>query len=114
MNVVTIGIGGMDEIQRRAAAAFRGELQGEFITFASVDLLWRLLTPKRWDIVQAMTGRDAMSVRAIARLVDRDVKMVHADVQALLQAGVLHKGEDGRISFPYDAVHVDFMIRKAA
>jgi hypothetical protein len=41
------------------------------------------------------------------------VKAVHSDVQALLKAGVLHR--DGRnIVFPYDAVHVDFMLIKAA
>jgi predicted transcriptional regulator len=44
----------------------------------------------------------------------RDVKAVHGDVQRLLKAGVLDKTDDGKIVFPYDAIHVDFTITKAA
>lgn len=54
-----------------------------------------------------------MSIRAVARLVDRDAKAVHGDVRALLEAGVLDRTDDGRIVFPDDAVHVDFMLRAA-
>jgi hypothetical protein len=32
----------------------------------------------------------------------------------LLTAGVLRKDEEGRIEFPYTAVHVDFMLKAAA
>ena len=39
----------------------------------------------------------------------RDVK----DAHALLKAGLLRKGADGRIEFPYDAVHVAFTLRAA-
>jgi hypothetical protein len=38
---------------------------------------------------------------------------VHGDVQALIGAGVLDRTEDGRVLFPYDAVHVDFVLRAA-
>ena len=59
-----------------------------------------------------MTGQDAMSLREIARRVGRDVKAVHRDVHALLDAGVLDRTEDGRIQFPYSAVRVDFTLHK--
>jgi hypothetical protein len=39
---------------------------------------------------------------------------VHGDVHALLDAGVLDRTEDGRVAFPYDAVHVDFILTAAA
>ena len=54
-----------------------------------------------------------MSIREAARRVGRDVKAVHGDVQALLAAGVIDRSGRG-IVFPYDAVHVDFMLTKAA
>jgi hypothetical protein len=38
---------------------------------------------------------------------------VHGDVHALLDAGLLDKTDDGRIVFPFDAVHVDFTLRAA-
>jgi predicted transcriptional regulator len=49
----------------------------------------------------------------VARRLDRDVKGVHGDVQALLKAGILQKTDKGRIVFPYEAVHVDFMLNAA-
>jgi hypothetical protein len=48
-----------------------------------------------------------------ARRVGRDVKAVHADIQTLLACGVLDKTDDGKIVFPFDAVHVDFAQKDA-
>jgi predicted transcriptional regulator len=61
-----------------------------------------------------MTGQGAMTIRGIARLVDRDVKAVHADVHAMLDAGLLDRTEAGKIEFPYDAIRVEFLVTKAA
>ena len=55
-----------------------------------------------------------MTLRAAARLVGRDVKTVHGDVHALIDAGLIDRDDAGRIVFPYDAVRVDFTITKAA
>ena len=60
-----------------------------------------------------MTGQGPMTIREAARLVGRDVKAVHGDIHALLDAGVLDWTEDRRVIFPDDAVHVDFMLRAA-
>ena len=60
-----------------------------------------------------MTGQGAMSIREAARRVGRDVKAVHGDVHALVDAGVLDRTSEGFV-FPYDAVHVDFTLTKAA
>jgi predicted transcriptional regulator len=114
LNVVTIGVSSIEEADERAKAAFRGEYQGNFISFVSLDLMWKVLAPKRMEIVRAMTGAGPMTIRETARRMRRDVKAVHGDVHALLKAGVLDRMEDGRIVFPYDAIHVDFMITKAA
>ncbi len=114
MSTVTIGIASVDEVKQRACRAFRGESQGEFITFPSVDVLTSILTRKRWEIIQAMTGRGPMSVRGVARLVNRDVKALHGDVQVLLHAGILDKTEDGRVVFPHDAVKVDYIVGQNA
>lgn len=114
MGTVTIGVATMDEVRQSLLAAFKGERQGEFISFQSVATLMETLTPKRWEIIQAMTGEGPMSIRAVARLVNRDVKAVHGDVQALLLTGVLDKDDSGQVVFPYDAVHVDFTVGKAA
>ena len=113
MNTVTLSVASRDDVNARALAAFEGKKQGAHYSFASPDLLWQTLTRKRWELLQAMTGQGVMSIREAARRVGRDVKAVHGDVQALLRAGVIDRVESG-IVFPYDAVHVDFMLTKAA
>ncbi|RYE92336.1 MAG: transcriptional regulator [Oxalobacteraceae bacterium] len=112
MNTVTLGVSSIDEAKERLAAAFRGEPQGQRISFASIDLLWKTISPKRWDIIQAMTGQGPLAIREVARRLGRDVKAVHGDVLALINAGVVDRAENG-VVFPYDAVHVDFMLKAA-
>jgi predicted transcriptional regulator len=83
------------------------------ITFATPELLWQVLTAKRWALIKAMCGAGPMSIREAARRVDRDVKAVHSDVTALLHAGVLTRTSDGQVEFPFDAVKVEFMLQAA-
>ncbi|MVF25047.1 transcriptional regulator [Methylocaldum sp. BRCS4] len=83
------------------------------ISFETPELLWKVLTAKRWEILKTMTGAGPLAIREIARRVGRDVKAVHSDIHALLNAGLLDKAEDGRVVFPYDAVHVDFVLKAA-
>jgi predicted transcriptional regulator len=83
------------------------------IGFASPELLWKVLTAKRWELLKALCGVGPVSIREAARRVDRDVKAVHADVTALLRAGVLDRAEGAGIVFPYEAVKVEFLLRAA-
>jgi predicted transcriptional regulator len=83
------------------------------ISFASPELLWKVLTAKRWELLKAMCGAGPMSIREAARRVERDVKAVHSDITALLNAGVLDRREDGRVVFPFDAVKVEFLLQAA-
>jgi predicted transcriptional regulator len=64
-------------------------------------------------LLKALTGVGPVSIREAARRVERDVKAVHGDVHALLTAGLLDRDSDGRIHFPFDAVHVEFVLRAA-
>jgi predicted transcriptional regulator len=113
MKTVTLGVAGRDEVRRRAREAFKGKKQGARISFATPELLFRLLSAKRWQLVRAMAGSGPLSIREAARRVGRDVKAVHGDVKALLAAGVLQKTTDGRIVFPFDAIRVDMLLRAA-
>jgi predicted transcriptional regulator len=113
MTTVTLGVSSIKDAKTRMLRAFQCKQQGTFISFATAELLWKVITPKRWDVLRVMTGTGPMAIRAVARCVERDVKSVHGDIQALLKAGILDRTEDGRIIFPYDEVHVDFVLRAA-
>ena len=82
------------------------------ISFATPELLWRVLTAKRWELLKALCASQPVSIREAARRVGRDVKAVHGDITALLEAGVLDRAEGG-IVFPYDAVKVEFVLQAA-
>jgi predicted transcriptional regulator len=83
------------------------------IGFASPELLWKVLTAKRWELLKVLCGAGPVSIRETARRVKRDVKAVHGDVVALLNAGLLVRNENGAIEFPYDAVKVEFLLQAA-
>ncbi|MBN8494392.1 MAG: DNA-binding protein [Burkholderiales bacterium] len=83
------------------------------ISFATPELLWKVLTAKRWEILKAMCGAGPVTVREVARRVSRDVKSVHTDLAALVKAGVLDKTEKGQVVFPYESVKVEFLLQAA-
>ena len=113
MKTVTLSVANRQAVKQRALDAFSGKRRGAHISFASANLLWRVLTAKRWDLLKAMAGGGAMTLREAARRAGRDVKAVHGDVHALLATGVLRKNADGKSEFPFDAVHVDFVLKAA-
>ena len=113
MAAVTIGIAAVEDARSRMRHAFEGRAQGAFISFATVELLWKVITPKRWELLRAMTGAGPLAIREAARRVGRDVKSVHGDVSALIKTGVIDRTQDGQIVFPYDEIHVDFVLHAA-
>ncbi len=96
----------------RAMKTGRAEREAR-IGFASPELLWQVLTAKRWELLKAMCGAGPMSIREAGRRVGRDVKAVHGDVRALLDAGLLSRSAAGPIEFPFESVKVEFMLRAA-
>jgi len=75
---------------------------------------FKVLSGNRWDLIKVMTGAGPISIREAARRLGRDVKAVHGDVHTLLNVGILQTTDKGQIEFPFDAVHVDFMLEAEA
>jgi predicted transcriptional regulator len=115
MKTLILEVRSLEETLADAAGAMRhgrGEPHDR-ISFDTPELLWKVLTAKRWEILKALCGASPISIRESARRVGRDVKAVHGDVMALLEAGILHRVPDGRIEFPYEAVKVEFLLSAA-
>jgi predicted transcriptional regulator len=100
-------------VTHRALEAFKGRKQRARISFATPELLWKVLTAKRWEVLKAMAGQEPLTIREVARRVGRDVKAVHGDVHALINAGLVDRTETGRVAFPFDAIRVEFTLRAA-
>ncbi|MDR5827377.1 transcriptional regulator [Caballeronia sp. LP006] len=111
----TIRISSLEELTERFNAAVENgkPLHGRNFSYATPELLFRTFTTPRWRIIRVMTGAGPMSIRELARRLERDVKGVHRDVQALLQAGLMENDANGAIVFPYDTVHVNFKLKAA-
>ncbi|OGS35373.1 MAG: transcriptional regulator [Elusimicrobia bacterium RIFOXYB2_FULL_49_7] len=113
MQTITLEVCSREITNKRFLRASKGEPQGAFISFESPALLFKVLGGKRWELLKSITGAGPLTIRETARRVNRDVKAVHTDIHALLDAGILQKTDKGRIIFPFDAVHVDFILHAA-
>lgn len=115
MNTVVLEVRSLPQVladSARTARTRRPDREAR-IAFATPELLWEVLTAKRWELLKALCGEAPMSIREAARRVGRDVKAVHGDVTALLTAGVVNRTADGRIEFPFETVKVEFVLQAA-
>ena len=115
MNTVVLEVRSLARTLADAAHAMktaRGEREAR-IAFATPELLWQVLTAKRWELLKAMCGAGPMSIREAARRVNRDVKAVHGDITALVDAGVVSRTPGGEVQFAFDAVKVEFLLQAA-
>ena len=100
MKTVTLEVRSPEEGMNEFAQTWRsGKAQRSArIGFATPELLWKVLSVKRWELLKALCGAGPVSIREAARRVQRDVKAVHSDVKALLSAGLLNRTETGTLS----------------
>ena len=112
MNTVVLEVRSLTETLADAAQVMNtGHAEHEaHIGFATPELLWQVLTSKRWQLLKAMCGAGPISIREAARRVGRDVKAVHSDMTALLKAGLVDRTADGRVEFPFETIKVEFAL----
>jgi predicted transcriptional regulator len=87
--------------------------QGEVLNFETPAQFFGQLSEKRWAIVRAAQGKGELSVRELARLVERDVKRVHEDIGILAELGLLERTAGGGVLCPYTSMHIDMYLKAA-
>ncbi len=100
-------------IRSVGVAAKADTYQGEVLNFETPAQFFGQLSEKRWDIVRAAQGKGEMSVRELARVVDRDVKRVHDDIVILAALGLLERTDGGGVACPYTSMHIDMYLQAA-
>ncbi|MCK9381480.1 MAG: DNA-binding protein [Sulfuritalea sp.] len=88
--------------------------KGEHFDFESPAALFRVLTPKRWELIECLQKSGPLGVRALARELGRDVKRVHDDAVAMIEVGMVEKTADGKLIAPFDEIRADFVMKAAA
>ena len=89
------------------------EYAGEVLTFTTPELLFQVFTSNRWQLIGKLQELGTVSIRELARQLNRDVRRVHDDVKALLEHGIIEQNESG-VSVPFEEIHTDFTLKKAA
>jgi predicted transcriptional regulator len=102
-----------EAIRAVGVAAKSDSYQGEVLNFETPAQFFGQLSEKRWDIVRTAQGKGEMSVRELARVVDRDVKRVHDDIVILAELGLLERTEGGGVTCPYTSMHIDMHLQAA-
>jgi predicted transcriptional regulator len=114
MKKLTIGIrkntkAALKEMGDRFIKAWKtGKSDGDFIQFESPAAMFRMLTPKRWELIARLQIMGPSSVRGLARELERDVKRVHEDVVELIECGIVSRTDDGKVQVPFSVIHADF------
>lgn len=88
--------------------------QGETLNFETPAAFFSRLTEKRWAMLHALQGVGELAVRELARRLERDVKRVHEDAGALVDLGLIERTERGGLVCPFDDIHVDMHLKRAA
>jgi len=86
----------------------------DIFTFSSPSQLFTVLTPKRWALIEQLQKSGPLTYRALASLLERDVKRVHEDASALIEWGLVASHENGGIYVPYSLIHAGFDLKAAA
>ena len=110
MTKLGIGFGGLKEAAAeclRVAKALekrRRVSARERLHFADMTTLLKNLTGERWRIVEFVRANGPLSTYAVARRLGRSYKNVHADVNRLIELGLLEKQDGGRLVVPYRSI----------
>jgi predicted transcriptional regulator len=91
------------DMARRLDRGVRKQAQGH-ISFESMEGLLEVLTPNRWRLLRALRHSGPLSIRALARLLDRDYRGAHADVSLLIDAGLIERNDKGAIFVPWTRI----------
>ena len=95
-------------------AAQADRYQGETLNFETPAAFFGRLTERRWMLVQTLLGSGELSVRELVRRVGRDVKRVHEGTSVLAELGLVERSERGGVWCPFENIHVDLRLRRAA
>ncbi len=84
------------------------------ISFENMETLLGVLSPNRWMLLRRLRSTGPSSIRALAKALHRDYRGVHADVTVLIDAGLIARDEDGKVSVPWSRITAEMALDVAA
>ena len=111
-----VGVGSVASALDRFGESWRKAARGErapaehVLTFTSLQLLLRTLTPARWTLLERLRADGPLSVNELARRLERDYKNVHGDVKRLAELGLIERRKDALVSVAWDVVRAEMRL----
>jgi predicted transcriptional regulator len=109
-----IGIKGknefFDELERDWLAIDRGEKAPEpvhRVYFESAEVLSRVITRQRHNLLKVLHANGGLTVRALATLLKRDYKNVYQDVKILEESGMIERDSGNHVTAPYEKLTLE-------
>ena len=112
--VLELRLGDARDALDRFEAAWNRRVEGrktgplQVLSMRDLPLLLRTLTPARWTLLERLRAAGPSTIYELAKRLERDYKNVHTDVTALAKIALITRGDDGRVSVPWDVVRGEF------
>lgn len=118
MSTLTIHIGdkaNLREMGDRFISAWNRAATGAHVnerhlSFGTLQEAASVLTPRRLDLLRAVHGESASSIRALAQRLGRDYRNVHADVVTLVDHGLIDRDDAGGLHADYGGITFDLAL----
>lgn len=98
--------GALDRFERAWHAGATGKSQALELrlTFESLPLLLKNLTPARWTLLEVLKRDGPLSINELAKRLERNYKNVHTDVARLIELGLVDRRTDQRVAVVWDII----------
>ena len=77
------------------------------VGFKDMSQMLSVFTPKRWDLLATLREQGAMNIAELARVLQRDYKNVHNNVERLMEWLAIERDAQGKVFTPYAEIIVD-------
>lgn len=74
------------------------------LNFEDFAMLASVLTPKRLVLMKTLRQQGPLSVRALAKTLERDYKNVHVDARELEAVELIQRNDEGLLVAPWDVI----------
>jgi len=113
--VLEVRVQSFEEFADQSEAALRQALEADeyepaVLAFETPGQALSLFTDARYELLEAIRRERPGSIRELARVLDRDVRAVHRDLDALAEYGIVEFEADGRAKRPmvgYEEIRID-------
>lgn len=114
--VLEIRVGPAGDALDRFEAAWNRAAEGRapkalhLLTLENLPLLLKTLSPARFELLRTLREAGPVSIYQLAKRLGRDYKNVHTDVTQLAVLGLVERGEDNRITVPWDLLRAELVL----